>query len=317
MNKILLVRILGNDVPDLHNKYQTLINLEFTLQNEKSYNNIDKVFVLNRIYDCDKRNAIVSLLDKYNQKYIEISFEPEKFSTIITSCPSILTKYDVLDAAFQESNHVKAKQTFNANMNSEETKCLESVNFYVVNNNGARNFALEYGRKHKYEWIYAFDSNSFMDDALANEMLEALNHKNIQYLIIPQKRLKDRNQQNEIMLRSPHVIDDFPKREPQIAFHISTTTTYDERIPYGSAPKAELLFALNVPGPWKEWGRDICLKRGFAMRKINEKWKWMSRVVRLQSHTQHSSANNVLYRRTGMLSYIKDICHLYELSITT
>lgn len=313
MNQILLVRILGNDVPDLHHENQTLKNLKFTLKYEKEYKFIDKLFVLNRLYDENKRRDIIQLLQEFNQKYIEIPFTKDEFAEIISSCPSIKSKYHVLESSFRETSHIKAKQLFNTEINADESKCLEQINFYVVNNNGARNFALEYGRKHEYAWIYAFDSNSFVDEDLANEMFASLHDVDIKYIIVPQKRLKDRGQVNEIMIQNPSVIDDYPKREPQIAFHISTKTTYNERIPYGSAPKAELLFALDVPGPWKKWGEDICIKKRISCRKINEPWKWMSRVVRLQSHTKKSSDNNVLYRKTGMLSYIKNICFLFKI----
>ena len=73
MNQILLVRILGNDVPDLHHENQTLKNLKFTLKYEKDYKFIDKLFVLNRLYDENKKRDIIQLLQEFNQKYIEIN----------------------------------------------------------------------------------------------------------------------------------------------------------------------------------------------------------------------------------------------------
>ena len=51
MNKFLIIRILGNDLEGLHGSNQTLTNLKFTLENEPNFNNVDKVYLLNRIYD--------------------------------------------------------------------------------------------------------------------------------------------------------------------------------------------------------------------------------------------------------------------------
>ena len=55
MNKILLFRILGNDLSGLHGENQTFTNLKFTLENEPDFLNTDKMFLLNRIIDPEKK----------------------------------------------------------------------------------------------------------------------------------------------------------------------------------------------------------------------------------------------------------------------
>ena len=59
--RILISRILGNDLSALHNKDQTYNNLKFTLENETDFNKlsneyeINYLYVLNRIYSIEKK----------------------------------------------------------------------------------------------------------------------------------------------------------------------------------------------------------------------------------------------------------------------
>ncbi|MEP5600788.1 MAG: hypothetical protein ABJL44_07160, partial [Algibacter sp.] len=80
--KYLIFRILGNDLPGLHGDNQTLQNLEFTLLNETNFPETEKVYLLNRIHDVNKKNNIILLLDKYKYKYIDIPFSIEEFKNI-------------------------------------------------------------------------------------------------------------------------------------------------------------------------------------------------------------------------------------------
>ena len=50
MVKILIIRILGNDLEGLHGQNQTLDNLKFTLENEPKFPNCKKMFLLNRMH---------------------------------------------------------------------------------------------------------------------------------------------------------------------------------------------------------------------------------------------------------------------------
>ena len=50
----LIIRILGNDLSGLHGENQTYNNLKFTLENEPEFENTDKMFLLNRIYNQEK-----------------------------------------------------------------------------------------------------------------------------------------------------------------------------------------------------------------------------------------------------------------------
>ena len=73
-HRILLFRILGNDLGSLHGENQTYDNLSFTLQNELEFKNTKKMYLLNRIYDNKKKKKLIALLEKYNAEYIDIPF---------------------------------------------------------------------------------------------------------------------------------------------------------------------------------------------------------------------------------------------------
>ncbi|GAG01137.1 unnamed protein product, partial [marine sediment metagenome] len=60
--RVLLVRILGNDLPGLHGKSQTARNLSFTLEHEPELEGADKAFLLNRITDADERRRLREII---------------------------------------------------------------------------------------------------------------------------------------------------------------------------------------------------------------------------------------------------------------
>ena len=74
-----LVRILGNDQPPRHAKNQTETNVQFILKHEPDFKNCDKYFVLNRMWDPAKYNAINKLITKAGYKTLTIPFEADKY----------------------------------------------------------------------------------------------------------------------------------------------------------------------------------------------------------------------------------------------
>tara|TARA_Y100000389_G_C17326948_1_gene446077 strand:+ start:754 stop:945 length:192 start_codon:yes stop_codon:yes gene_type:complete len=60
----LIIRILGNDLSGLHGENQTYNNLKFTLENEPEFKNTDKIFLLNRIYNQEKKKFIHRFIRK-------------------------------------------------------------------------------------------------------------------------------------------------------------------------------------------------------------------------------------------------------------
>lgn len=293
-NNFLMIRMLGNDLDGIHGNEQTYINLKFTLMYEPNFLNTKKIYVLNRIVNTEKKNKIIELLNQYNTEYIDIPFDINKFNKI----PKI--KFNM--------------SKFKTMGMSEKIKKLYYYNLYLVNNNGCRNFCLKYGKKNNYKWTFVLDSNSFFTKEAFQTIVNDINKTNAEYLIIPQKRLKDGNLTNDILLTSNYCeeIEKIKIQEPQIAFKNTSKIMFNSKIPYGNAPKAELLSALNVKGPWTQYiNKTIRTKKfkWFYERKFkNIKTKKTSYVIRLTPFSKENcKGKNTKLRMYGVFLLVKKI----------
>ncbi len=274
----LIIRILGNDLSGLHGENQTYNNLKFTLENEPEFENTDKVFLLNRIYNQEKKNLYIDLLKKYNKKYIVDEFD--------------INKFNELDYIYDTKNNKFRK--------------LYNYNLYLINNNGSRNFCINYGEKNNYKWIFPLDSNSYFTEKMFSDIIYNI-ESDTKYLILPQVRLSNENIDNEELIGKDYIKyrNTF---EPQIAFRNDCDILFNERIPYGSSPKAELLRVLRVPGKWKHWTDNYKIY-GIKDRKIiNDKYQILSYIIRLNSYNPNNNTKNNYYNRVnGLEKLIKQI----------
>lgn len=292
MNKILIMRILGNDLEGLHGSNQTLTNLKFTLENEPNFNNVDKVYLLNRIYDKQKLNSIKKMIKQYNYKYVEIPFELEKFRNI---------KYDFkLDQInLNKINYLQNKKALN--------RLLYDYNHYLINNNGSRNFCIDYGKKNGYEWVFPFDSNAYLTKNYFNQIIDNLK-TDTHYIVIPQIRLKDGKLVNEdILNRSKSIqIDKLKIQEPQVGFHKNSKLRFNDKLIYGCCPKAEFLRVIKVPGKWNNW-YDNTKYLGIPDRpKKNVKYQMLSKVIRLNPQ-EIKNGSNSNKRILGLFNLVRKI----------
>lgn len=302
-NRFLIIRILGNDLKGLHGDDQTISNLKFTLEHEEQFKNTTKMFVLNRIVSKKKKKKYIKLLDKYNINYIDIPFDIKKFNEL----PRINTNL----------------KKFNELSLLDKTSYTLKHNLYLVNNNGCRNFCISYGKEKNYKWTFVLDSNSFFTKDAFNIIIKNKKIKTCGYLIIPQKRLNDHNLQNEILLTKEYYnfIQKLPNNEPQIAFKNTSTKMFNDNIPYGVAPKTELLNALKVNGPWcrflntnnqRVFSGNYILKNlspSINVRKFkNTAYTTTGYIIRLspQNNKNHKRVNGRL-RRNGLLLLIDEI----------
>jgi hypothetical protein len=74
-----LFRIIGNDLPPRHSPGQTLSNLKFILDHEPDFEGCEKIWILNRLVDPEKENAIIRLLDIHRRSYIRIPFDWDEY----------------------------------------------------------------------------------------------------------------------------------------------------------------------------------------------------------------------------------------------
>lgn len=292
MNKILIMRILGNDLEGLHGSNQTLTNLKFTLENEPNFNNVDKVYLLNRIYDKKKLNLIKNLLKKFNYKYIEIPFKLEKFNNI---------KYDF------KLDQINLNQIYEFQNKKAMNRLLYDYNQYLINNNGSRNFSIDYGIKNGYEWVFPFDSNAYLTQNYFNQIIENLK-PDTHYIVIPQIRLKDGKLINEDILKKNKVveIDNLKIQEPQVGFHKNSILRFNNKLIYGCCPKAEFLRVIKVPGKWNNWYDNKRYLNILDRPKKNVKFQILSKVIRLNPQ-EIKNGSNSNKRILGLFNLVKKI----------
>ena len=282
INKILIIRMLGNDIPGLHGENQTLSNLKFTLENEVLFENTDKMYVLNRIIDNNIKNEIINLLNTYKTKYLDLPFDRKKFDDI----PKLnLSTDEYINLPYHKKIHT-----------------MKDYNLFLVNNNKCRNYCIHYGKNKGYEWIFVLDSNNFFTKKDFYNIFNNLDDE-IDYIIIPQKRLKDGNLNNNSLLTLKNsYFENLPNQEPQIAFKNVSSHTFNEKIPYGLMPKAELLNAFNVKGKWNDWRFEDFGWNDIKQRKFyNVKFKILSKIIRLNPMNTYNNVNmNPILRYDGL-----------------
>jgi hypothetical protein len=289
MVKNVIIRILGNDLPGLHGTNQTYNNLDFTLKYESNFLDTDKLFILNRIYDKIKKQKIISLLDKFKVKYIDLSFSYDIFN--------IIPKINISYKDFYKLN----KQ--------QMLSILYYYNLYLVNINSCRNYAIKYGKDNNYENIFVLDSNNYLlksDFERISRDIE--NNKNIDYFILPQKRLKDGNMFNNSLLvyGIEKKLNLLENQEPQIVFKNTARYGFNKLIPYGYSEKAELINSLNVRGKWNNWCDHNDL--GIYKRNIVSTSLISGNIIRLHpDNINNDIKNNSKLRSIGLYKLIQEI----------
>lgn len=299
-----LMRILGNDLPFRHSESQTISNLEFTLKNESEFSGCKKIWVLNRIIDKEKKKRIICMLDAYKKEYIDIPFVPSEFAEV-EFCFEDLPKDDYKITKEYEKLNDRSKVIV-------ETAILKHKNNYIMNNNGARNTALEYGKKIA-KWVFPWDGNCFLTDKAWSSITNSLKARDdLHYHIVPMDRVKS----NDLLLDNRYrpAADD----EPQIIFHVDSNMTFDENLMYGLKPKVDLLKKLGVPGVWDNWNNLYPWKKHdiqYTSETFNYSWcGWVARLFSGSVSQEANAHERAINREKGIVSFIKnnDKAVLYE-----
>ena len=298
MKKYLITRILGNDLPSIHGKNQTIDNLLFTIINERKFDNTDTLYILNRIIDPKKRRDLIDLLNKYSIAFIEIEFDYNEYKKI----PDIDEKTkDLLETLLIQSNSTDIPKYKILSL------ALSNHRLYCMNINMARNYCIEYGKKNGYEWIFVLDSNHFFTETLYNDIINNIK-KDTEYITIPQKRLSDAKLENESILTSPEKIKNIPAQEHQLAFKNTSTYVFNEQIPYGSMDKGEMLNALGVPGKWNGWNNDLEILNIKQRHFLDIRYQTLSSVIRLHPQSENNSIEkNWIHRMLDTYRIMKNM----------
>ncbi len=243
-----LCRIIGNDLPPRHKKGQSIDNVKFIIENEPVFENCTKLWLLNRIFDSETEALLVSPLEEHGQVYERIPFNSEEFQTVGYEFSNFEDsmifadgRLDRMDAEGYTSNGGKMRAVMQA---------YSARNNYVMNNNGARNAALEFCLRHA-KWALPFDGNCFFTQkAWEATCGDILTQRDKRYFIVPMARI----QNNTVLLEDDIVLE--ANEEPQLAFRCDAPLRFDPSHAYGRRPKVEMFLHLGIPGQWTSWGQD-------------------------------------------------------------
>ena len=239
--RAILYRIIGNELPPRHCAQQSLSDLQFILAHEQEFSGLEKRWLLNRIVDQKIAERYASLIENAGHQVDWIPFDQREY----WSCWADIGDLPLDHHPWQP-----------------EFKCLEptiqaqvidyvsrSKNVYVMNNNGARNRAVELGLRDA-PWVLPWDSGCFLSPRAWASLEKVMRCEDLAFLNVPMVRLEC----NDLLLADPQFV---PRTvsEPQLCFSRAARFRFDERLRYGSMSKAALLRRLAIPGEWHQWHR--------------------------------------------------------------
>jgi hypothetical protein len=233
MHQVSLVRIIGNDVPEIHSQDQSLKNLEYILKNEKNFLNCKKIFILNRIVNKNIEKEIIDQLKKHNIEYFIIPFQTKEFINLFNK------NFKCLDKKLNLFN-------FEPEDSFALTETMSESIYFLTNVNKARNFGIEKGNIYSNTTLI-FDGSCFMTEELYFDFLNNLNKtdKNDKAIFIfPMHRLSNYNQ---IKNKEKHNF----WFEPQIGMK-NIVLNFDNNKQWPE-DKIEFLHRYGIEGYWDLW----------------------------------------------------------------
>ncbi|MFP4012275.1 MAG: hypothetical protein ACLFUM_11270, partial [Spirochaetaceae bacterium] len=223
LDTFVLYRIVGNDLYPRHERGQSRANVRFILENEPQFAGCERRWLLNRIVDSEERAAVIDLLERHGEHYSEIDFDAAEFCG---------TSFDV--GSYPFAGYLSSAEFIRLGPEQQQrayTAAYRAKNNYVMNNNGARNRALEEGRE-LAKWVLPFDGNCFLTSAAWEEIRDTVTgHPHLRYFVVPMQRITD----NSVLLAGDAA--DLPTAEPQIIFRFDAAERFNEAHPYGRRPK--------------------------------------------------------------------------------
>jgi hypothetical protein len=201
--RIVIYRLIGNDMPPLQERGQLRWNTRYALDNEPHFHGVTKRWILNRIWNNED----------YEDIYGDLLSAGVKRKDIISNCFDI-KKYQ-----------------------SYETK--EEKLFYLTAQNEGRNIGIIDGRNSGFEWSVILDGNTFVTKDSWKAIQKALvlgSKEKKSYMKIPYHRVH--SQQSIMWLNKSTTIDTLLtfapiKGESQVAFYKSAKEmfTFEDKMP--------------------------------------------------------------------------------------
>ncbi|MDN2584327.1 alginate lyase family protein [Aquibium sp. ELW1220] len=236
-----LYRIIGNDLHPRHEQGQSLRNVRFILDNEPTFAKCEKRWVVNRIVDPETEASILDLLDQAGQTYLHIRFDRDDYA-----------RQDWDFSGFSDPAFWLAPMDCSERMRMRfEARLRRHKVNYVINNNGARNAALNDGRN-RAKWVLPWDGNCFLSQLAWDRLVaDVTSRPYLKYFQVPMARLSDTSQATTADLGP------LATEEPQVIFRFDAEESFDEAYPYGRRPKVSLFWKLGIPGDWDLAGDDV------------------------------------------------------------
>lgn len=234
-----IYRIIGNDLLPRHKMGQSRNNLKFIIENEGDWDGCHKKWIVNRIINKDEEQKIIKILTDNNLPFIHIPFQTHVYKNIKREYDAFTSPRFFLDESIPSSSE------YDLERREAELRLNRKKTLYVMNVNGARNVALNEGKRYA-KWILPWDGNCFVPDEAWHQIVHAIQENAYcKYFYVPMAR----TQENASLLRSGK--SPSATEEPQLIFRCDAAEEFDERFPYGQRSKLELLWRLGVPcGHW-------------------------------------------------------------------
>ncbi len=271
----MLVRVIGNDLEPRHREGQSYDNVRFILDNEPAFPDCEKSWIVNRIVDPDEEARIVELLQSRGQSFHRIPFELDAYRRVSWNTDRLMPG----QTRFSNGETEPGGQ----DLARYETHLRQHKNRYAMNNNGARNAALQLARA-RTRWLMPWDGNCYLTRQAFDAIRAAVAAKPyLPYVIVPMARIVD-----NAALLDGHFRPK-AREEPQIIFRNDTTELFDEAHAYGRRPKVEMLWRLGVPGPWDKFrddGWDHARPPLAAAGGLFQKAGWVARLESGYSHLE-------------------------------
>jgi hypothetical protein len=237
--KAIIYRILGNDLPPRYSPGQTLSNLCFILEKEPELDGLEKRLLSNRIVDPLLQEELQRTIEAVGQRFDLIPFRAEEYRQVWSDLGATPPECHPWSPEFQHLSPL------------ERARIREYIgrakNLYLMNNNSARNLALELGFVDGADWVLPWDGGCFLQEWAWEEMVEAMRRPDLHYLCVPMHRLQDHT-----AMLTPEKCGHLAMVEPQRGFSREAAIWFDPTLRYGSGPKWQVLERIGVPGAWQE-----------------------------------------------------------------
>lgn len=232
----ILYRILSTDRPPLIPAGTVEAQLRFILEHEPDHPGLSKRWLLNRLPDSAQRTALVELLEKHRQNWKDIPFEASSYANCWSDIGNL-----------PEQLHPWAHD-FPHRSALEQAEVLDYLarhkNLYLLNRNGARNWAIADGLKDS-PWVFAWDGACFLTSGAWQVIRPLLQVPELAYIAVPLAAMTDW----EALLHGPDQPPD-AQLSPQLGFSRRSFEHFNPKRREGALIDHELLRRLSLPGPW-------------------------------------------------------------------